>query len=82
MVAVLRPDEEYAKEALCADHTEDALAEKLNDAVRQVNDIVQTYKRIDVTLWLKEEFPKNSSRKIKRFEIPALIQEQYLKQVQ
>lgn len=82
VVAVLRPDEEYAKEALGADYTEDALAEKLNDAVRQVNDIVQTYKRIDVTLWLKEEFPKNSSRKIKRFEIPSLIQEQYLKQVQ
>lgn len=81
IVAVLRPDEEYAKEILSEDYTEDVLAKKLNDAVRQVNDVVQTYKRIDVTLWLKEEFPKNSSRKIKRFEIPTLIKEQYLNQV-
>ena len=82
IVAVLRPDEEYVKEILGEDYTEDALAEKLDDAVRQVNDVVQTYKRIDVMLWFKEEFPKNSTRKIKRFEIPALIGEQYLKQVE
>lgn len=82
IVAVLRPDEDYAKETLGADYTENALNEKLNDAIRQVNDVVQTYKRIDVVLWLKEEFPKNSSRKIKRFEIPNLIREQYLAQIQ
>ncbi len=82
IVAVVRADEEYAKEALGRQNTEEALERQLVAAVSQVNDIVQTYKRVDVTLWLKEEFPKNSSRKIKRFEVPAMIMEQYKEKVQ
>lgn len=82
IVAVVRADEEYATEQLGRQFTEEALEQKLTDAVREVNDVVQTYKRMDVTLVLKEEFPKNSSRKIKRFEVPAMIMEQYLEKVQ
>ena len=42
---------------------------------------MQTYKRIDVLLVRSEEFPKNTSKKIKRFELPALLMEDYKKKL-
>lgn len=77
IVAAVYPDAEAAKEYLGAHHTEDALRAALQEAVNGVNDIVQTYKRIDVLLVRAEELPKNTSKKIKRFELPALLQKEY-----
>ena len=81
IVAVIVPDMEYAKETL-GRHAEPAAIEKLvKFAVADVNEIVQTYKRIDLTMIRNEELPKNTSRKIKRFELPALIMEEYQKAI-
>lgn len=77
IVAVLRPDAEAAEEILGAGYDSALLEKKLNEAVAAVNDVVQTYKRIDVTIVTTEEFPKNSSKKIKRFEVPRMIATSY-----
>ncbi len=79
IVAVVRPDEEIAREPLGKDYSAEALEAAVGEAVQAVNDLVQTYKRMDLFLILEEEFPKNSSKKIKRFEVPALIEEAYTK---
>lgn len=82
IVAAIRPDTDYVKETLGADYDKAALEKKLHAAVAEVNGTVQTYKRIDVTLPVEGEFPKNSSKKIKRFEVPDMIMPEYLKKVQ
>jgi HAE1 family hydrophobic/amphiphilic exporter-1 len=68
---------EVAKEVLGDAYTQGDLEVALQRIVNGVNDIVQTYKRIDVLLVRKEEFPKNTSKKIKRFELPALLSDEY-----
>jgi len=81
IVAAIVPDMDYAKETL-GKHAERAAVEKLvKFAVEDVNAIVQTYKRIDVLLVRDEELPKNTSKKIKRFELPALLMEEYKKKI-
>ncbi len=82
IVAVLRPDTEAAEELLGEGYSDSLLEEKLNEAVTEVNDIVQTYKRIDVAIVTTEEFPKNSSKKIKRFEVPRMIEQAYAEKIQ
>ncbi len=77
IVAVIRPDVEYAAEALGRQYDKAALEQKITAAVATVNGTVQTYKRIDVSIVTTEEFPKNSSKKIKRFAVPAMIAEEY-----
>ena len=77
IVAAVLPDLEVAKEVLGDAYTDGALESALQEIVNGVNDVVQTYKRIDVLLIRKEEFPKNTSKKIKRFELPALLQDAY-----
>ena len=77
IVAAILPDTEVAKEVLGDAYTEGALEVALQEIVNGVNDIVQTYKRIDVLLVRQEEFPKNTSKKIKRFELPALLKDAY-----
>jgi len=77
IVAAVYPDMEYAKEALGKGVTAEAVEAELSLAVAQVNDIVQTYKRIDVLLMREEEFPKNTSKKIKRFEVKDQIAQAY-----
>ena len=77
IVAAILPDTEVAKEVLGDAYTEGALEHALQEIVNGVNDIVQTYKRIDVLLVRQEEFPKNTSKKIKRFELPALLKDAY-----
>lgn len=81
IVAAIVPDMDYAKETL-GKHAERAAVEKLvKFAVEDVNAIVQTYKRIDVLIVRTEELPKNTSKKIKRFELPALLMEEYKKKI-
>ncbi len=77
IVAAIYPDADYAKETL-GDATPEAIEEHIKATVEGVNNTVQTYKRIDVTLITDTEFPKNTSRKIKRFEVPAVITPLYL----
>ncbi len=54
------------------DFSEDAI----HTLVHSVSANLQSYKHIDRTLIRYEELPKNSSRKIKRYELPALLKEE------
>ena len=47
-------------------YSEELVREKLTEAVKQANSMVQQYKRIKKFLVRSEEFPKNTSKKIKR----------------
>jgi long-chain acyl-CoA synthetase len=79
LVAVIVPDFGVIRErGLDESKIDSAIA----DLVQSVNDTTQTYKRIDVTIVRHEELPKNTSKKVKRFELPKLIMEEYLKKVQ
>lgn len=81
IVAAIYPDFEYVKEHFGVGYSERVLEKKLTEAVAEVNRVVQTYKRIDTFVIRNEEFPKNTSRKIKRFEIPALVMNDYLEKI-
>ncbi len=78
IVALVYPDYTYAKEALGSGATDSAIYDKIIEAVDEVNTTVQTYKRIHMTIMRNEEFPKNSSRKIKRMGVADLAREEYL----
>ncbi len=66
IVAIIRPDVERLEEAFGKDYTADQLETEMKKAVAEVNGIVQSYKRIETFVIREEEFPKNTSRKIKR----------------
>lgn len=51
--------------------------EQMEAAVAEVNKQVQNYKHMDVTLVRYEEFPKNTSRKIKRYGLEELLIDDY-----
>lgn len=66
VVAIIHPDYERAEETFGKGYTADMLDLELKKAVSEVNGIVQSYKRIETFVIRHEEFPKNTSRKIKR----------------
>ena len=66
VVAIIHPDYERAEETFGKGYTADMLDLELRKAVAEVNGIVQSYKRIETFVIRHEEFPKNTSRKIKR----------------
>ena len=66
IVAIIRPDLDRMVEDFGADYTRDQLETELKKAISEVNGIVQSYKRIETFVLRDEEFPKNTSRKIKR----------------
>ena len=78
IVAVVYPDRAYAKEMLGACVTEREIYERVCAAVDEVNSMVQSYKRISMTLLREEEFVKNSSRKIKRMGLADSVKDEYL----
>ena len=78
IVALVYPDRAYAKEALGEGVTDEAIYEQIVLASEEVNSIVQSYKRIGMVIMRDEEFPKNSSRKIKRMGVADLAREEYL----
>ncbi len=78
IVALIYPNFDHAKAALGADASDEMLAAKLTEEVEGVNEIVQTYKRINMVIMRHEEFPKNSSRKIKRIGIAESVMDEYL----
>lgn len=79
LVAVIVPDRDVIRERGL---NENGIASAIDQLVQSVNDTTQTYKRIDVTIVRQEELPKNTSKKVKRFELPKLIMEEYLKKIQ
>lgn len=66
IVAIIRPDMERFTEDYGTRYTKDQLETEMKKAISEVNGIVQSYKRIETFLLREEEFPKNTSRKIKR----------------
>ena len=78
IVALIYPDHAYAKEALGDSATDEKIYEQLVLAAEEVNSTVQSYKRIGMVIQRNEEFPKNSSRKIKRMGVADLAREEYL----
>lgn len=66
IVAMLLPDRERLDEENPDGYSEELVREKLTEAVKQANSMVQQYKRIKKFLVRSEEFPKNTSKKIKR----------------
>lgn len=81
IVAAVYPDEDYAREKLGVGYSAEELEAYIKRVIEKVNATVQSYKKIDVLLIRGTEFPKNTSKKIKRFEIPALVMEDYLKKI-
>ena len=81
IVAAIYPDADYAKEALGAGYKAEDVEAHIKAVVDNVNSIVQTYKRMDVVIVTDTEFPKNSSKKIKRFEVPAMLMDKYLEKI-
>ena len=77
IVAAVYPNVEYARETLGEHYGKDDLEKAMKVIVQKVNETVQTYKNIDVLLVRDTEFPKNASRKIKRFELHKLLAEDY-----
>lgn len=66
IVALIRPDLERIEETYGKDYTPEQVENEMKKAIAEVNGIVQSYKRIETYILRQEEFPKNTSRKIKR----------------
>lgn len=79
IVAVIVPDEEKFTEEYGPGYTKQQVKAKLEAAVEQVNQIVPAYKRMTVTIVRKEEFVKNTSKKIRRFGIIESVMDEYKK---
>ena len=78
IVALIYPDFSHAKEVFEEYASDATLFEKISEEVERVNATVQTYKRINMVIMRHEEFPKNSSRKIKRIGIIESVMDEYL----
>lgn len=78
IVALIYPDFEYARETL-AEYASDAMIfERISEAVSAVNSKLKSYKRVELVMLQRDEFPKNSARKIKRAGLAASIMDDYL----
>jgi long-chain acyl-CoA synthetase len=78
IVALVYPDLAYAKEALGVYASQRNVYERISEDIRRVNGTVQSYKHVDMLILREEEFPKNSSRKIKRAGLVESAMEEYL----
>lgn len=81
IVAIIHPDYERAEETFGKGYTADMLDLELKKAVSEVNGIVQSYKRIETFVVRREEFPKNTSRKIKRAGVADEAYNDYLAKI-
>ncbi len=77
IIAAIHPNYDYAKETM-GEYTPEELEAALQKILDEVNSVVQTYKKMEILIVSENEFPKNTSRKIKRFELPALLMDAYL----
>lgn len=78
IVALVYPNFEHAKEVFGLYASDQMLFEKVSEEVEKVNSTVQTYKRMNMIIMRHEEFPKNSSRKIKRIGLVESVMDEYL----
>lgn len=78
VVALVYPNFEYARQTLAAYASDAMIFERLSEAVSAVNAKLPSYKRIDMLLLQKDEFPKNSARKIKRVGLVSAVMDDYL----
>ncbi len=77
IVAILVPDTERLGEVYGESLTDEQINVELAKAVAAVNELVQSYKRMDTWVRRDEEFPKNTSKKIKRAGLADAILPQY-----
>lgn len=82
IVAIVRVDRERAEESFGKDYDEEIVRDMILEAVEDVNATVQSYKHIDMTIITEEEFPKNTSKKIKRMGIVNWIMPKYLENLE
>ena len=67
IVATIFPDMDWVEQNIGKDATDEQIQKELEDAVDKVNEKLVNYKKIKKTVLRKEEFEKNTSRKIKRY---------------
>ncbi|MBQ7338383.1 MAG: AMP-binding protein [Clostridia bacterium] len=77
IVALLRPDLDRLTELLGGEPTEEQIDTALQAALDTVNATVQSYKHMCMYIHYAEEFPKNSSKKIKRAGLAEKIMPLY-----
>lgn len=81
IVAILHPDDAAFVETYGKGYTQGQIDAEFTRAVDEVNNIVQHYKRITMYIVRPTEFPKNSSRKIKRMGIAEEAEPEYRKKL-
>ncbi len=81
IVALIYPDYDQVQEDFGRNYTFDQLDREMKKAISEVNGVVQSYKRIETYILRKEEFPKNTSRKIKRMGLADAAYPAYLQKV-
>jgi long-chain acyl-CoA synthetase len=77
IVALLRPDMDRLTELSGGELSEEQIELALGAALESVNATVQSYKHMCMYIHYREEFPKNSSKKIKRAGLIEKILPQY-----
>lgn len=77
LIAVVVPEAERFEEEFGKEYSAETVKQKIDQAVEDVNKIVQSYKKIDYTIIRNDEFNKNTSRKIKRAGITESILPEY-----
>ncbi len=81
IVALVYPDYARIEELYGKQYTERQVENEIRKTVAEVNGSVQPHKHIDTYLLRKEEFPKNTSRKIVRAGLAEQAHEAYLKKL-
>ena len=81
IVAILHPDDAAFVETYGRGYTQGQIDAEFTRAVDEVNNTVQHYKRITMYIVRPTEFPKNSSRKIKRMGIAEEAEPEYRKKL-
>lgn len=74
VVALIYSDRAHFEEVYGKGYTDEQVRAELTRAVDDVNNLVQSYKRIVRFVPVAEEFPKNASRKIKRMGLEKLAE--------
>ncbi len=77
IVAVVRPDRDRATEMFGGEDIDEKIEKFVRAAVSDINATVQSYKNIDACIITDDEFPKNSSRKIKRMGIADWVSKKF-----
>lgn len=82
VVAIIRPDRDYLNELCNGTCAPAQLDTEMRKVLSEVNSAVPPYKRIQTYVLREEEFPKNTTRKIKRAGIAEAHHPDYLRKLQ